>query len=95
MTSTSVDFSKGARGAVIASHGKTRVTIMLDDDVIEAFRARAEKAGSGYQTMINQALRQSLDPESAPVTLADLRRLIGAEKPNKIAPKAKRQQAVA
>ena len=36
------DFSQGKRGAVLPSSGKTRVTIMLDDDVIEAFRARAE-----------------------------------------------------
>jgi uncharacterized protein (DUF4415 family) len=33
------DFSKGKRGAIIASPGKTRITIMLDDDLIEHFRA--------------------------------------------------------
>jgi uncharacterized protein (DUF4415 family) len=33
------DFSKAKRGAVIPSPGKTRITIMLDDDVIEHFRA--------------------------------------------------------
>jgi uncharacterized protein (DUF4415 family) len=54
------DFSKGKRGAVIASPGKTRVTIMLDDDVIEAFRARAESAGTGCQALINSALRDAL-----------------------------------
>ena len=54
------DFSKGKRGAVIASPGKTRITIMLDDDVIEAFRARAESAGTGYQALINSALRDAL-----------------------------------
>ena len=42
------DFSAGKKGAVIASPGKTRITIMLDDDVIEHFRAKAE--GIGYQT---------------------------------------------
>ena len=30
------DFSKGKRGAVLDSPGKTRITIMLDDAVIEA-----------------------------------------------------------
>ena len=60
------DFSEGKRGAVIASPGKTRITIMLDDDIIEAFRSKAEASGRGYQTMINEALRQALDPESAP-----------------------------
>ena len=54
------DFSKGRRGAVIASPGKTRITIMLDDDVIEAFRARAESAGTGYQALINSALGDAL-----------------------------------
>ena len=54
------DFSRGKRGAVIASPGKTSVTLMLDDDVIEAFRARAESAGTGYQTLINSALRDAL-----------------------------------
>lgn len=31
------DFSKGKRGAVIATTGKTRITIYLDDDVLETF----------------------------------------------------------
>ena len=54
------DFSKGKRGAVIASPGKTRNTIMLDDDAIEAFHARAESAGTVYQALINSALRDAL-----------------------------------
>ena len=41
------DFSKAKRGAVLPSPGKTRITIMLDTDVIEGFRARAEAAGTG------------------------------------------------
>ena len=41
------DFSQGQRGAVLPSPGKTGVTIMLDDDVIETFRAHAEAAGQG------------------------------------------------
>ena len=60
------DFSVGKRGEVIASPGTTRITIMLDDEIIEAFRNKAEVSGRGYQTMINEALRQALDPESAP-----------------------------
>ncbi len=70
------DFSQGKRGAVLPSSGKTRVTIMLDDDVIEAFRARAEAAGQGYQTMINAALRAAIDPEAAPVTVGTLRAVL-------------------
>ncbi len=70
------DFSQGKRGAALPSPGKTRVTIMLDDDVIEAFRARAETAGQGYQTMINAALRAAIDPDAAPVTVGTLRAVL-------------------
>ena len=76
------DFSKAKRGAVIASPGKTRITIMLDDDVIEAFRARAESEGSGYQTLINSALRESLlgaKEKLKPITVATLRRVLREE----------------
>lgn len=53
------DFSNAKRGAVAkAPVGKTRITIRLDDDVIEWFRAQADEAGGGnYQTSINNALR--------------------------------------
>lgn len=76
------DFSKGKRGAVIASPGKTRITIMLDDDVIEAFRARADSEGSGYQTLINAALREAVLGEKdkqKPITVATLRRVLREE----------------
>lgn len=76
------DFSKGKRGAVIASPGKTRITIMLDDDIIEAFRARAEDAGAGYQTLINATLREALGAASdkeKPLTVAVLRRVLREE----------------
>ena len=77
------DFSKGKRGAVIPSKGKTRITIMLDTDVIEAFRAKAEVAGSGYQTLINATLREALAgpkvTKSEPLTVAALRRVLREE----------------
>ena len=72
------DFSKGKRGAVIASPGKTRITIMLDNNVIEAFRARAEANGTGYQTAINEALRAAIR-EDAPLTAKTLRQIIRQE----------------
>ena len=37
--------------------GKTRITIMLDNDIISNFRMKAKKEGLGYQTLINQALK--------------------------------------
>ena len=73
------DFSQGQRGAVIPSPGKTRITIFLDDDIIEAFRARAEAEGRGYQTLINETLRGAVHAENAPVTLEALRRIIREE----------------
>ena len=79
------DFSKGKRGAVLASPGKTRVTIMLDADVIEHFRQIAKAEGAGYQTMINAALRTAMgqgkgkkSPE-APVTASILRKILREE----------------
>lgn len=75
----SYDFSKAKRGAVLPATGKTRITIYLDDDVLEAFRAKANTEGRGYQTLINEALRQAIAPESAPVTLEELRRVIREE----------------
>ena len=68
------DFSKAKRGAVIPSPGKTRITIMLDNDVLDAFRTRAETEGRGYQTGINEALRHAIKDDTAPVTVATLRR---------------------
>jgi hypothetical protein len=54
------DFSQGKRGALASNKGKTRITIMLDDAVIEAARTVAENEGFGYQTVINNTLRHAL-----------------------------------
>lgn len=53
------DFSKGTQGAVVSvPSGKTRITIRLDDDVVEWFKKQVHKAGGGnYQTLMNHALR--------------------------------------
>lgn len=73
------DFTGGKRGPVIPSHGKTRITIMLDDDVIEAFRKKAESAGRGYQTLINETLRAVLPGDEQPVTAKILRQILREE----------------
>lgn len=79
------DFSAGKKGAVIASPGKTRITIMLDDDVIEYFRTKAESEGVGYQTMINAALRAAIQEsrgrsrKEGPLTVAVLRKVLREE----------------
>lgn len=58
------DFSKAKRGAVVQQAGKTRITIYLDDSILEEFRNRADAAGKGYQTLINDALREYLSKDS-------------------------------
>ncbi len=79
------DFSQAKRGAVIPSPGKTRITIMLDDDLIEFFRAKAEAQGTGYQTMINSTLRATVSEEQGksvedkPLTVAVLRKVLREE----------------
>ena len=65
--------------AEAASRGKTRITILLDDDVLAEFRARAKREGKGYQTLINAALRAALSPETAPVTVEALRQVLREE----------------
>ena len=62
------DFSKGKRGAVVApARGKSRITIRLDDEILNWFRREVNNAGGGnYQTLINDALREYIkkQPES-------------------------------
>ena len=54
------DFYKGKRGAVITSQGKTRITIYLDNEILDSFRKQAEAKGLGSQTLINEALKAYL-----------------------------------
>ena len=78
---TEDDFSKGKRGAVIPQKGKTRISIFIDNAVLDEFRARAEKAGTGYQTMMNEALRKFLAQTDQPVTEKVLRQVLRQEIP--------------
>jgi len=63
------DFSKARRGAVIRTpRGKTRITIRIDDDVLEWFRKQVHAAGGGnYQTMMNRALREHMEGQVEPL----------------------------
>ena len=77
------DFSKGKRGAVIPQRGKTRISIYIDNAVLGAFRRLAEKKGIGYQTMMNEALREYLGaPRPEPVTKEELRDVLREEMPH-------------
>jgi uncharacterized protein (DUF4415 family) len=53
------DFSRGRRGAVLPTRGKTRITIYLDDEIVQRFKAESERTGRGYQTLINEVLALS------------------------------------
>ena len=75
------DFSKGKRGAVVPQKGKTRISIFIDDSVLDEVRARAQKAGTGYQTMMNDALRKYLSETDQPVTEKTLRQVLRQEIP--------------
>lgn len=74
------DFSQGKRGAIDpVPLGKTRITIRLDDEVLEWFRDQAHSAGGGnYQTMINEALRQHIQQSREPLE-ETLRRVVREE----------------
>lgn len=63
------DFSSGKRGAVIpVAKGKTRITIRLDEDLVDWFKARVNEAGGGnYQTLINAALREYVEQKTEPL----------------------------
>ncbi len=57
------DFSQGKRGPVIPPDpNKIRITIRLDADILDYFKALVERAGGGnYQSLINQALRDHIE----------------------------------
>ena len=75
------DFSKGKRGAQMPQSGKTRISIFIDNAVLDAFRTRAEQSGVGYQTMMNEALKRSLAETDQPLTENVLRRVLRQELP--------------
>ena len=50
---------------------KTRITIYLDDEVLETFRSLSEQSGKGYQTLINAALRTRLVAPRMEAALAE------------------------
>jgi uncharacterized protein (DUF4415 family) len=78
------DFSKGKRGRVVPAEpeieGKVRITIRLDQDVVDRFLQMAGASGgaTGYQTLINAALREYLEGKS-PRFEDTLRRIIREE----------------
>ncbi len=74
------NFSKGKRGAVVpVPKGKTRITIRIDDDILEWFRNQVDAAAGGnYQTLINNALREHITRQQEPIEVI-LRRVVREE----------------
>ncbi len=74
------DFSRGKRGPVVpAPAGKTRITIRLDNEVLNWFRKQVHEAGGGnYQTLINAALREHITARTEPLEMV-IRRVIREE----------------
>jgi uncharacterized protein (DUF4415 family) len=72
-------FKTGKRGQVVSQKGKQRITMYLDTDVLDEFRARADSAGYGYQTMINEVLRKYLEKTEKPINESVIRQVIREE----------------
>lgn len=56
------DFSRAKQGPIIPPEpGKTRITIRIDNEILDWFRAQVHKAGGGsYQALINDALKDHI-----------------------------------
>ena len=73
-----IDFSRAKRGAVVKPEpGKTKISIRVDNTVLEYFRDLVDKAGGGnYQTLINDALLEHVHRRS---TLDVVRQVVREE----------------
>lgn len=78
------DFGKGEQGRVVSDPpqepGKVRITIRIDEDLIDHFGGIADASGgkTGYQTLINSALREYVDGKT-PRWEETLRRIVREE----------------
>ncbi|WP_404787341.1 BrnA antitoxin family protein [Altericista sp. CCNU0014] len=79
-TEIEYNFSQGKRGAIDpVSAGKTRITIRIDDTILEWFREQVHQAGGGnYQTLMNEALRSHIRQQHEPLE-STLRRVLREE----------------
>jgi uncharacterized protein (DUF4415 family) len=69
-----IDFSRTRRGPVVkAEAGKTKISIRLDNAILDFFRREVERAGGGnYQSLINDALRMHIERSSLADTLREI-----------------------
>jgi len=73
-----IDFSRARRGPVIKPEpGKTKISIRLDNAILDYFRKVVDDAGGGnYQTLINNALAEHIHGRS---TLDAVRQVVREE----------------
>ncbi len=78
---TEYDFSKGKRGSVVSAvNNKTRITIRLDDEILEWFRNEVDQMGGGnYQTLINSVLKNYIREQQSQPLEDILRRIVREE----------------
>jgi uncharacterized protein (DUF4415 family) len=67
------DFSKGVRGKFYKPN-KVQKTLRIDSDVLDFFKIQADKKKVGYQTLINQILRESMEHPSGLIDVKELRK---------------------
>jgi uncharacterized protein (DUF4415 family) len=80
MMETEYDFNQGKRGAINPiGAGKTRITIRIDDTVLDWFREQVHQVGGGnYQSLMNEALRSHIRQQHEPLE-STLRRVLREE----------------
>ena len=63
------DFNNDKRGPIEKKpKGKTRITIRIDNEVLDWFRDEVEREGGGnYQTKINEALQEYMISQREPL----------------------------
>jgi uncharacterized protein (DUF4415 family) len=73
-----IDFSGAKRGPVVRPEpGKTKISIRLDNTILDYFRGVVDKAGGGnYQTLMNEALLEYVHRRS---TLDVVRQVVREE----------------
>lgn len=58
---------------------KERITIWIDEEILDGFRRRAKTEGTKYQSLINQALREALKQPSIIERVKRLEKILGME----------------
>jgi uncharacterized protein (DUF4415 family) len=58
-------------------HAKERITIWIDEEILDGFRERASQQNAKYQTLINEALREALGKPSLAARVERIEKKLG------------------